>query len=72
MISFISLTQDGKYTKNKRPLVFSTELARSVNVPTQKIQYGMINMRCDGKDIYFAQKKEAKDADDMWDSYGPL
>ncbi len=62
----------GKYTKNKRPLVFSTELARSVNIKTQKIQYGLINLRCDGKKIYMAQKKEAKTPEDIWDSYGPL
>jgi competence protein ComEC len=67
----------GKYTKSKRPLVFSTELARSVSmptkaVPTPKIQYGMINLRCDGKQIFLAQKKEAKAPVDMWDSYGPL
>lgn len=62
----------GKYSKSKRPLVFSTELARSVNVPTQEIQYGMINVRSDGKQIYVAQKKEGKSASDIWDSYGPF
>jgi beta-lactamase superfamily II metal-dependent hydrolase len=62
----------GKYTKNKRPLVFSTELARSVSLPTQEIQYGLINLRCNGDVIYMAQKKEANDPDDIWDSYGPL
>jgi beta-lactamase superfamily II metal-dependent hydrolase len=62
----------GKYSRNEKPLVFSTELARSTNVPTQEIQYGLINLRSDGDVIYFAQKKETKALSDPWDSYGPL
>lgn len=62
----------GKYSRNEKPLVFSTELARSTNVPAQEIQYGMINLRSDGNVIYFAQKKETKALSDQWDSYGPL
>jgi competence protein ComEC len=62
----------GKYSKNKRPLVFSTELSRSSNVVTDEIQYGMINLRSNGELIYMAQKKEANNRKDPWDSYGPL
>jgi competence protein ComEC len=59
----------GKYTKSKRPLVFSTELARSANMKTGELLFGMINMRCNGKDIYISQMKEAKNNADIWDSY---
>jgi beta-lactamase superfamily II metal-dependent hydrolase len=57
----------GRYSKGPRPLVFSTELARSVS--KDKIIFGMINLRCDGNAIYMAQMKEAKVPSDMWDSY---
>ncbi|MCU0405332.1 MAG: hypothetical protein MUE99_12380 [Chitinophagaceae bacterium] len=59
----------GKYSKSKRPLVYSTELARSVNMRSNEILFGMINLRCDGKDIFISQMKEAKKASDLWDSY---
>ncbi len=58
----------GKYTRGDRPLVFSTELARSYKSPDD-IHYGLINMRSDGKRIMFAQMLEAKNVKDMWDSY---
>ncbi len=57
----------GKYSRSKRPLVFSTELARSTDVKTDEILYGMINLRCDGEKIIMAQMKEAKGAG--WDLY---
>jgi beta-lactamase superfamily II metal-dependent hydrolase len=59
----------GKYSKSKRPLVYSTELARSTDLKNQKILYGMINLRCNGKDIYMSQMKEVKKDSDLWDSY---
>jgi hypothetical protein len=59
----------GKYSKSKRPLVYSTELARSVNMRTREILFGMINLRSDGKDIFISQMKEAKKDADLWDSY---
>ena len=59
----------GKYSKGKKPLVFSTELARSVNMKNNKIIYGMINARCDGEKIYISQMKEVKKNNDIWDSY---
>jgi competence protein ComEC len=59
----------GKYSKNIRPLVFSTELARSTDIAAGKIQYGMVNVRCDGNRVFFAQKKEANTPSDIWDSY---
>lgn len=59
----------GKYTKSERPLVFSTELARSTNVKTDAIKYGMINLRCDGEKIIMAQMKEAAKAGSVWDLY---
>lgn len=59
----------GKYTRSQRPLVFSTELARSSNVETDKVKYGMINLRCDGDNIIMAQMKEIIIQDRVWDLY---
>lgn len=59
----------GKYSKSIRPLVYSTELARSTDLKSQEILYGMINMRCDGTDIYMAQMNEVKTNSDIWVSY---
>jgi beta-lactamase superfamily II metal-dependent hydrolase len=59
----------GKYSKSDRPLVFSTELARSVDLKKNKILYGMINCRCNGTDIYISQMKERHSSGDLWDSY---
>lgn len=57
----------GRYSKGQRPLVFSTELARSVS--KEKIIFGMINLRCNGDEIYMAQMKEGGPKSDIWDSY---
>ncbi|HMF71808.1 MAG TPA: hypothetical protein VK616_10050, partial [Flavitalea sp.] len=62
----------GKYSKSTRPLVFSTELARSSNVETDSIKFGMINLRSDGKSIIMAQMKEASGDGDVWDLYEVL
>lgn len=59
----------GKYSKGTRPLVFSTELARSTDLKNKKILYGMINCRCNGDKIYMSQMKEASTNTDLWDSY---
>lgn len=59
----------GKYSKSIRPLVYSTELARSTNLIKNKILFGMINLRSNGKDIYISQMKEVKNNSDLWDSY---
>lgn len=59
----------GKYSKSSRPLVFSTELARSTNLKTDAIKYGMINLRCNGHNIIMAQMKEAAKAGSVWDLY---
>lgn len=59
----------GKYSKSKRPLVYSTELARSTNLKNNKILFGMINMRCNGHDIFMSQMKEKKTGADVWDAY---
>lgn len=59
----------GKYSKSIRPLVYSTELARSTNLKKNEILFGMINLRCNGKDIFMSQMKEAKKNSDVWDSY---
>lgn len=59
----------GKYTKSERPLVFSTELARSSNVKTDEVKYGMINLRCNGENIIMAQMKEAATQGKVWDLY---
>jgi competence protein ComEC len=59
----------GKYARGNRPLVYSTELARSVNMKDNSILFGMINLRCNGKDIFISQMKEVKKPSDLWDSY---
>jgi beta-lactamase superfamily II metal-dependent hydrolase len=59
----------GKYARGKRPLVYSTELARSVNMKNNSILFGMINLRCNGDEIYISQMKEVKSPNDLWDSY---
>lgn len=59
----------GKYSRSARPLVFSTELARSTNVNTDKIMFGMINLRSDGNKIIMAQMKEVHSDGDVWDLY---
>lgn len=59
----------GRYSKSKRPLVYSTELARSTDLKNNKILFGMINLRCNGTDIYMSQMKEVKKDSDLWDSY---
>lgn len=59
----------GKYSKSIRPLVYSTELARSTDLKNQDILYGMINLRCNGKEIYMAQMNEVKTNSDVWVSY---
>lgn len=60
----------GKYSRSERPLIFSTELARSSNVETDKIKYGMINLRSDGDKIILAQMKEVHTDGKVWDLYG--
>ena len=59
----------GKYARGARPLVYSTELARSVNSRSKKVLFGMINLRCNGSEIYIAQMKEVNKPSDIWDSY---
>lgn len=59
----------GKYSRSLRPLVFSTELARSSNVKTDEVKYGMINLRCNGDKIIMAQMKEAYTDGKVWDLY---
>ncbi len=57
-----------KYSSAKLPLIFSTELARSVNTDGD-ILYGLINLRSDGQKLVLAQMKEAGADKDLWDSY---
>ncbi len=59
----------GKYSKSKRPLVYSTELARSTDISSNKILFGMINLRCNGTHIFMSQMKERKNDADLWDAY---
>lgn len=59
----------GKYSKSIRPLVYSTELARSTDLKSDKIIFGMINLRCNGQAIFMSQMKEVKVKSDLWDSY---
>ena len=73
----------GKYSRSKRPMIFSTELARSgkeflnlekLDLSAQKKKervvtvYGMINVRTDGEKVIFAQKLEKKSpSGQTWD-----
>lgn len=59
----------GRYAKGPRPLVYSTELARSVDLRSKEVLFGMINCRCNGSKIFMAQMKEVKNNADLWDSY---
>lgn len=59
----------GRYARGERPLVYSTELARSVNSRSKKVLFGMINLRCNGNEIYISQMKEVNKPSDIWDSY---
>ena len=59
----------GKYARGARPLVYSTELARSVNSRSNKVLFGMINLRCNGDEIHISQMKEVNTPSDIWDSY---
>jgi hypothetical protein len=56
------------FFRDGRPLVFSTELARSVD-SGGKVLYGMINLRTDGDALVMAQMKESKKASNVWDAY---
>jgi beta-lactamase superfamily II metal-dependent hydrolase len=69
----------GKNSRGERPLIFSTELARSSKefiepkkiIPNKKNRavtvYGMINVRTDGTNVIIAQKLERKAAKRNWD-----
>ena len=57
-----------KYSSAVLPLIFSTELARSVNSDGD-ILFGMINLRSNGQELVLAQMKEAGADRDLWDSY---
>ncbi len=59
----------GRYARGPRPLVYSTELARSVDLRSRTILFGMINCRCNGSKIFISQMKEVKNYADLWDSY---
>ena len=70
----------GKYARGDRPMIFSTELARSTREFTDLKElsavkkkertvtvYGMINVRSDGNKIVIAQKLEKKAQGRAWD-----
>lgn len=72
----------GKYSRGKRSLIFSTELARSgkeflelkdLDISEQKKKervvtvYGMINVRTDGEKVVIAQKLESAAKGRNWD-----
>lgn len=44
-------------------------LTKYYNVTTDKIKYGMINLRCNGDDIIMAQMKEVLFGTSVWDLY---
>lgn len=56
--SALALGCAGKYSRSSKPLVFSTELARSYT--GKKFIYGLIFYRTNGTEAYFSQMKEKK------------
>ena len=63
-----------RYGRGELPLVFSTELARAVQVDSSNrvtdIHYGLINLRSNGTVLMMAQMKEQRSGKtDIWDSY---
>lgn len=58
----------GRYGRGERPLVFSTELARSFT-SGRDIHYGLINLRTDGDQMMLAQMLEKRKSSDLWDAY---
>jgi hypothetical protein len=58
----------GRHSRGERPLVFSTELARS-NRSADDIHYGLINLRTDGDQMMLAQMLEKRRGTDLWDAY---
>jgi beta-lactamase superfamily II metal-dependent hydrolase len=58
----------GRYSRGPRPVLFSTELARS-GQSGKRIHYGLINCRTDGHKVVLAQMYEKPKRGDMWDSY---
>lgn len=57
----------GKYSAGERPLIFSTELARSQTA--RRIHFGLINVRTDGEVVVGAQMFEKARAGDIWNSF---
>jgi len=57
----------GKYSAGTRPLLFSTELARSPSA--RGIHFGLINVRSDGNLVVGAQMFEQARRGDMWNSF---
>jgi hypothetical protein len=57
-----------RHTRGDHPLFFSTELARAVS--GERIHFGLINARSNGKVLTMAQMKEQrKNKPDIWDSF---
>jgi hypothetical protein len=63
-----ALGASGRYGRGTCPLIFSTELARSVR-KSGDILFGMINLRSDGDKIVMAQMKEKASGRNLWDAY---
>lgn len=57
-----------KTSRSDFPLIFSTELARSIK-SGEDVMYGMIQARSDGTKWVMAQMKEKAAYADLWDSY---
>ena len=58
----------GRYSRGERPLVFSTEVARSYR-SSDEVHYGLINLRSDGEQMMLAQMLEKRSGTDLWDTY---
>lgn len=58
----------GRYARGSKPLIFSTELARSYK-SGKDIHYGNIQLRTNGDLMIMAQMYEKNKANDPWDSY---
>jgi beta-lactamase superfamily II metal-dependent hydrolase len=62
-----ALGATGKHSRGSRPLIFSTELARSSSA--SDIHYGLINVRTNGERVVLAQMYEKGKAGDMWNAF---
>jgi hypothetical protein len=64
-----ALGSAGRWGQGQRPLIFSTELARSYKSSSEAIHWGVIHVRTDGQQMVAAQLFEKRKAGDQFDAY---